>query len=278
MMTNVTGDMSLLGALDHLRAGVLRRAMLGLALVSVLTACQTEIYSRVTEREANDMLAVLLASGIDAEKQVVDEKSWRVTVPDEKVAAALEQLRLNGLPQEKYLSIGEVFKKEGLVSTPSEERIRYIYAVSQELSNTLMQIDGVVSARVHVVSPANDPLSPNLKPSSAAVFIKHRADADLQSMAPAVKNLVMRGIEGLTYENISLSIFAAKPTPKPRPEAFINVDNWWKWALGLGFVSLLCLGLVMVIRKKSWQQALLDLSSRFSDWSARVARPKDSTG
>jgi type III secretion protein J len=274
-MTDSAGDKSLLGVLDHLHAGVLRRALVGLALVSVLTACQTEIYGSVSEREANDMLAVLLASGIDAEKQAVDEKSWRVTVPEAKVATALEQLRLNGLPQEKYLSIGEIFKKEGLVSTPSEERIRYIYAVSQELSNTLMQIDGVVSARVHVVIPANDPLSPNVKPSSAAVFIKHRADADLQAMAPAVKNLVMRGIEGLTYENISLSIFAAKPTPKPTPQAFINVENWWKWALGLGLVTLLSLVVLLFIRKKSWQQVLLHLSARFSAWTARVAQPKN---
>jgi type III secretion protein J len=194
------------------------------------------------------------------------------------VATALEQLRLNGMPQEKYLSIGEVFKKEGLVSTPSEERIRYIYAVSQELSNTLMQIDGVVSARVHVVIPANDPLSPNVKPSSAAVFIKHRADADLQSMAPAVKNLVMRGIEGLTYENISLSIFAAKPTPKPAAQALINSDNWWKFALGLGGFTLLCLLLVLIIRKKSWQQVLLDGLSKVNDWAARLTRPKNTAG
>jgi len=147
-----------------------------------------------------------LSSDIEAEKKPLDEKSWRVLVPQEKMAAALDLLRLHGLPQEKYLTLGEVFKKEGLVSTPSEERIRYIYAVSQELSNTLTQIDGVVSARVHVVIPANDPLSPTLKPSSASVFIKHRPDADLQSIAPAVKNLVMRGIEGLTYVEHRVSL------------------------------------------------------------------------
>lgn len=274
MLTHIAAGRRIISALGDIQADIVRRALVALVLVSALTGCQTEIYSRVSEREANDMLAVLLASGIHAEKHAIDEKSWRVTVPEQKVALALQQLRLNGLPQEKYHSIGEIFRKEGLVSTPSEERIRYIYAVSQELSNTLAQIDGVVSARVHVVIPANDPLNPTIKPSSAAVFIKHRADTDIQSMAPAVKNLVMRSIEGLNYENISLSIFASKPLPKPEDPSFINRDNWWQFVLSLGFFSVLCLVLVLLMGQKTWRQILIGSTTKLHDWSTRLAGSK----
>jgi len=265
---------SVLLALDLMRAGMLKRIFMGLMLATTLTACQTEIYSRVSEREANDMLAVLLSSDIQAEKKPVDEKSWRVMVPEDKVAVALEQLRLNGLPQEKYLSLGEVFKKEGLVSTPSEERIRYVYAISQELSNTLTQIDGVVSARVHVVIPANDPLSPTIKPSSASVFIKHRPDADLQSIAPAVKNLVMRGIEGLTYENISLSIFSAKPIPKVAPRSFVQKIDWLQTLLSLGLVVFLTASVVFLLKKTQIKTAsgLLDKLRQWLGRSAKAAK------
>jgi len=103
-----------------------------------------------------------------------------------------------------------VFQKQGLVSTPAEERMRYIYAVSQELSQTLRTVDGVVAARVHVVIPANDPLSDKIRPSSAAVFIKHRPDVDLRLLAPAVKDMVAHSIEGLSHEQVSLSLFEAK--------------------------------------------------------------------
>ena len=109
--------------------------------------------------------------------------------------------------------MGDVFQKQGLVSTPSEERMRYIYALSQELSQTLRKIDGVIAARVHVVIPANDPLSDKVRPSSAAVFIKHRPDVDLRLLAPAVKEMVAHSIEGLTHDQVSLSLFESRGAP-----------------------------------------------------------------
>jgi len=98
--------------------------------------------------------------------------------------------------------------------------MRYIYAISQELSQTLRNVDGVVSARVHVVIPANDPLSEKIRPSSAAVFIKHRPDVDLRLLAPAVKDMVAHSIEGLTHDQVSLSLFEARRISGAAPAAF----------------------------------------------------------
>jgi len=180
--------------------------------VMLLCACRSELHARLTERDANQILSALYSAGIPASKRTRDEKTWSVDVDEKDLQRALYVVREQGLPRESFSNTGELFKKEGLISTPSEERIRYIYAVSQELSNTLSQIDGVVSARVHPVIPANDPLVNHARPSSASVFIKHRRDADLTALAPAIRNLVMRGIEGLTYENIALTFVSAEET------------------------------------------------------------------
>ncbi len=181
-----------------------------LLAVCLLCSCKSELYSKVSERDANEILATLYSEGITAGKKTRDEKTWSVEVQEQDLQRALQVLGDHGLPRESFSSTGELFKKEGLISTPSEERIRYIYAVSQELSSTLSQIDGVIAARVHPVIPANDPLATRIRPASASVFIKHRADANLQAMAPAIKNLVMRSIEGLEYENIALTFVAAE--------------------------------------------------------------------
>jgi type III secretion protein J len=182
-----------------------------LALILLLGACsKVPLYNKLSERDANEALAALMTGGIEASKSASGEKFWLLEVDKRDLASALEILRAQGLPREQHANLGELFRKEGLVSTPSEERIRYIYALSQELSQTLTQIDGVQVARVHVVIPANDPLSETIKPSSAAVFVKHRAEANLLSLGPAIKNLVAGSIEGIAHENIALSFFPAE--------------------------------------------------------------------
>ncbi|WP_260397207.1 type III secretion system inner membrane ring lipoprotein SctJ [Variovorax sp. KBW07] len=181
-----------------------------LALLLALGGCKVGLYSNLNEQEANEIVAALSAEGIDAGKSRVEGSNWQVEVDESRMGLALDVLRAQGLPNERFATMGEVFQKQGLVSTPSEERMRYIHAVSQELSQTLRHIDGVVSARVHVVIPANDPLSEKIRPSSAAVFIKYRPDVDIRLLAPAVKDMVAHSIEGLTHDQVSLSMFEAR--------------------------------------------------------------------
>lgn len=191
------------------------RAAAALALAVLLAGCQVALYSNLSETEANQIVAALGAGDIGAAKERVEGGQWQVSVDEGQLARALDLLRAQGLPQERFSSLGDVFQKQGLVSTPAEERMRYIHAVSQELSQTLRTIDGVVAARVHVVVPANDPLADKLRPSSAAVFIKHRPDTDLRLLGPAVKDMVAHSIEGLTHEQVSLSLFEAKRAAPP---------------------------------------------------------------
>lgn len=195
-----------------------------LLLACLLAGCKVDLYSGLNEAEANEMVAALSTEGIAADKQRSDGGgqgggAWQVRVDEGRLSAALELLRAQGLPHDRYQSMGQVFQKQGLVSTPAEERMRYIYAVSQELSQTLRTVDGVVAARVHVVIPANDPLSDKIRPSSAAVFIKHRPDVDLRLLAPAVKDMVAHSIEGLSHEQVSLSLFESRRAGPVQPAA-----------------------------------------------------------
>lgn len=190
-----------------------------LMLVCLLTACRTELYARLDESDANAVLDVLYAEGIEAAKVPGESNTWRVEVDNERLQEALHITREQGVPRQRFATMGELFKKEGLVSTPSEERSRFLFGVSQELANTLSQIDGVVSARVHPVIPIVDPMEDKLRPASAAVFIKHKADADLQKMAPAIKTLVSRSIEGLNPDSVSLTFFASDAPRRVKPVA-----------------------------------------------------------
>jgi len=225
------------------------RWLAALALLLALGGCKVGLYSNLNEQEANEIVASLSGEGIDAAKSRVEGNSWQVEVDESRMGAALDVLRAQGLPNERYATMGEVFQKQGLVSTPSEERMRYIYAISQELSQTLRHVDGVVSARVHVVIPANDPLSEKIRPSSAAVFIKHRPDVDIRLLAPAVKDMVAHSIEGLTHDQVSLSLFEAR-RPAVAGAGARNADGAPGQPLVLGlfstFTAVVLLGLLLL--------------------------------
>ena len=135
-------------------------------------------------------------------------------IGESKFATAVELLEQKGLPRRQYQGVAESFKKTGMVSSPSEERIRFMDALAQDLSRTISQIEGVVDARVHVVLPENDPFAKHAKPSSAAVAIRHRYDVDMADFVPQIKSLVKNAIEGLDYSKISVTLFRDSPPKK----------------------------------------------------------------
>ena len=201
--------LQMLGQRRHVAAAL---RLLLLSLLLVVGGCKQAIYTHLTESEANDVLLTLLSGGVQAQKRPSDEKTFGVWVPEGQIATAIELLRADAQPAEHYANLGEVFARNGLISSPTEERIRFIYGLQQELAKTLSQIDGVLLARVHIVVPANDPFETGVKPASASVFLKHRADMNLQLAVPAVKDLVVRSIEGLNADSVSVSLFSARPT------------------------------------------------------------------
>ena len=183
---------------------------------AVLAGCDKEValHSQLEERQANLVMAALLDGGIPCRKAPGDEGAWNVTISESDFAAAANLLERKGLPRRSYQGVAEVFKKTGMVSSPSEERIRFMDALAQDLSRTISGIDGVVDARVHVVLPENDPFAKNALPSSAAVAIRSRWNADISDLVPSIKNLVKNSIEGLKYEKIAVTVFRDSPPVK----------------------------------------------------------------
>lgn len=193
-----------------------------LAACLALTGCgRAVLYGNLSEQQANEVEAVLLASHIDADKTLAEnKKGWSVTVSKSDFPAAMQLLKSAGLPAEPFESMGEVFKKEGFVSSPTEERARYLFAMSQELSHTLEQIDGVVAARVHIALPENDPLSEGKKSASASVVIIEQPGAKLRERETDIKAIVTDGVEGLEDINkVTVKFFTRAPGTTPPTEA-----------------------------------------------------------
>jgi type III secretion protein J len=264
---------------------MLKRIAVMCCLAALLSGCSTRLFTSLSEIEANEVVAALSSAGIYSSKERVDDKRWAVDVSQSELPNALATLRQQGLPRERFGNLGDLFKKEGLMSTPTEERVRYLHGVSQQLSETISLLDGVMTSRVHIVIPPADPLSDKVKPSSASVFVKHRNDVNLEMIAPAIRTLVLRSVEGLNYENISISFFPAEVAPRPDPLRMLNVYGVdvpaksmaaVRSAVLIPSITLLTLLILLLIR---YRRHLADDWVLIRLWFKRLfSRPERSSG
>ncbi|QFT33944.1 Yop proteins translocation lipoprotein J precursor [Labrenzia sp. THAF82] len=177
----------------------------------LMAGCRQDLYTGLSEQEANGMLSVLMANGISVEKRYNGDDGVSLLVDETDLAPAIGILSENGYPKTARDSIGSVFQKSGIMSSPFEERVRYIHALGEEVSGTLNEIDGVLTARVHIVLPEKPELGEDVVPSSAAVFIKHSKNVDLDFITPQIRRLVSNSIQGVEYDSVTVVLVEAEP-------------------------------------------------------------------
>ena len=172
---------------------------LTLSILFMVSACgdRVELHRQLSEQEANEVIAELADKHIRATK-VPAKDGVTVAVNAADIARAVRTLEAVGLPRAARATLGDTFRKEGVISTPLEERARYIYALSQELETTLSNIDGVIVARVHVVLPERVAPGEPVQPASASVFIKHDPRLDPDNIRARVRRMVASSIPGMT--------------------------------------------------------------------------------
>lgn len=168
----------------------------------LLAACSkmVTLQAGLTDMDANEIVLALNRKGIQVDKQKSKE-GVTLLVKDSELSRATETMNAAGLPRRSLSNLGEVFKKQGMISSPMEERVRYLHGLSAELESTMLQFDKVVVARVHVVLPERIAPGEPVQPSSAAVFIKYRPPLDEDVIVPRVRRLVASSIPGLSSDD-----------------------------------------------------------------------------
>ncbi len=237
-------------ALQRTRS-VLSYFLISLILAS-LAACseRVDLQSGLKDAEANEIINVLNRQGIDASKRPTKE-GVAIVVERLDISRATDALQAAGLPRRSLSNLGQVFKKEGMISTPLEERVRYIYGLSEELQYTLQQFDNVISARVHVVLPERIAPGEPIQPSSAAVFIKYHLPFDEDTAMPRIRHLVASSIPGLSGEDglakVSVVLVPSEVTAAPVEWKNIGPFSVQKQSANLLMAVLLGMALLTVL-------------------------------
>lgn len=253
----------------HLRPAIV------IALV-LLAGCKEQLNSGLSEREANEVVALLLRNDMPASRTAETKSgSYTVWVEGARFADAVDLLRARGLPHTKHDSIVDVFKGNGLVVSPSEERARMVYALGEELSRTISDIDGVLTARVQPVLPDNDPLRRDQPLASASVYVRYTPGSHVADLTPQIKMLVANGIAGLSYDRVSVVLVPAQTGTNEANEAqaapMQEVAGMWVYG---GSAHIL----QVVLAAAAGMAAVLVGLLGWLGWRARHALPKRRPG
>jgi type III secretion protein J len=179
-----------------------------LVILLFLSACNkdTTVLQDLDQDTANDIILLLRENSIDA-KKVEKNKLQSVTVSSADETRALALINAYGKPDKKFQSLGEVFKKDGFISSPTEEQARLVYGLEQEISGMISQIEGVINVNVQVALPTfKDDLwdTDNSKPSAAILIIylkKYRVDRHKDR----IKKLVSKAIPNLSVNDVEIA-------------------------------------------------------------------------
>ena len=238
--------------------GARARALVAVTITGVVGGCAARVQTGLDERQANEIQTVLVERGFRARKLVEEGRppTWAVEVDSADAADAVRVLAELGLPRTRPAGVRELLRP-GLVPDPVEQHALLLEAQSGELARTLEAVDGVVSARVHLVRPQPTRSGAPGAPTKAAIYLRARpaAAAHLETMRDDIRALVAGSVEGLEPGAVTLVVSEVVSSVPPRRRTPAR-SPWGPLALGLVGVAGVAAGAwVLVRRRASGQKA-----------------------
>ncbi|MFT3706673.1 MAG: flagellar M-ring protein FliF [Archangium sp.] len=219
------------------------------SLCLLLSACATQIQHGLDERDANEIVSVLVARGFDAKKVAEKGKkpTWAIELEDGDATEAMRVLTELKLPRPQRLKTQTLAQNAGLIDTPGAERLRQLEAQEGDIEESLETMDGVASAAVELVVPAPSRPGQPTTPSKASVLLRVQSDAleRMQMQRAELRALVAGAVDGLKSDDVVLVIDAVTiPVAATRPPA--QTDSMRPLVVVLG-ATLTALALVLVL-------------------------------
>jgi type III secretion protein J len=190
-----------------------------LVLVLGLSACAVPVAGALDDGEANRVVVALDRAGVDATKDPdpAAEGKWRVLVTRDDVARALASMRDEELPRTAPPGVLDAVGKGALVPSEAAEHAQLVAGIAGDLERSLMSIDGILGARVHLNVPAPGPWRETAPPrGSASVLLAHRGSTPPIS-ADSVQRLVAGGVSGLLPTDVAV-VMVSRAAPARAPE------------------------------------------------------------
>lgn len=159
------------------------------------------LFSNLEAKDASQIVAKLKAASVPYQ---LGDEGKSILVPKDKVYSLRLQMAGQGLPKSSIVGYG-IFDKPSFGMTDFTQRVDYKRALEGELEKTILQLDEVRGASVHIVIPEKALFTSQQKKTTASVFLKLKDGDHLNPREiNGIQNLVAASIEGLDPDNVTI--------------------------------------------------------------------------
>jgi flagellar M-ring protein FliF len=159
------------------------------------------LYGQLSERESGQVMDALTAAGIEYKLS----PSGAVSVPESKVQEARIRLASQGLPQSDSMGIEMIQKESALGTSSMMENARYQSVLETELARTIVKVQGVQSARVHLAMPKPSVFLRDAHKATASVMLQLYPGRRLEAgQVAAIVHLVASSVPELAASDVTL--------------------------------------------------------------------------
>ena len=159
------------------------------------------LYGQLSERESGQVMDALTAAGIEFKLN----PSGAVSVPESKVQEARIRLASQGLPQSDSMGIEMIQKESPLGTSSMMESARYQSVLETELARTIIKVQGVQSARVHLALPKPSVFLRDARKATASVMLQLYPGRRLEpGQVAAIVHLVASSVSELSAGDVTL--------------------------------------------------------------------------
>ena len=158
------------------------------------------VMTGVTEGDQQAVFEALKAADY---KPVIDSSNGQVTVPTDRYHAARIFLASKGLPKTMPTGLDALKEQSALTTSQFMEQARYNAAMEQELARTIVQIETIQTARVHLAITKPSVFVRDRTPPKASVVVTPQSGRTVSPLqVQAMVHLIASSVPLLTPDNV----------------------------------------------------------------------------
>lgn len=159
------------------------------------------LYGDLSQTDSREIVRELELSGINF---TLEDNGATVLVPADDVTRVRLQMAELALPTGGSVGYELFDNMDALGATNFMQNVNLVRALEGELSRTIRSIEGVQSARVHLVMPQREMFTRETQEPTASVYVKMTSGRLAANQVSAVQHIIAAAVPKLKPSNISI--------------------------------------------------------------------------